>query len=162
MKGKVRYIACLEEVTVTRGRDFARIEYKERDIAATLLQIGPEIREMSDGEILELHNEGLRNDARQTAEYKQVAVEVPLGSAQIEYFARCDQWVPRGHVLRCLIQDDEHGQLIVKIDEQALPLKQFGKLLATYAGWGMRIEFMPEDEVHRRPVLKVREPMPEE
>ena len=117
---------------------------------------------MSDGEILELHNQGLPNDARQTAEYKQVAVEVPLGSAQIEYFARADQWVPRGGVLRCLIQDDEHGQLVVKIDEQALPLKQFGKLLATYAGWGMRIEFVPEDEVHRRPVLEVREPTPEE
>jgi len=47
MKGKVRNIACLEEVTVTRDSDFARIEYKEGDIAATLLQIGPEIREMS-------------------------------------------------------------------------------------------------------------------
>ena len=97
-----------------------------------------------------------------TAERKHVAFEVPLGAAQIEYFARCDQWVPRGGVLRCLIQDDEYGQLIVKIDDQALPLKQFGKLLATYAGWGMRIEFVPEDEVHRRPVIEVREPMPEE
>jgi hypothetical protein len=158
MKGKVRYIACLEEVTVTRDRDFARIEYKEGDIAATLLQIGPEIREMSDGEILELHNKGLRNDARKTAEYKQVAVEVPLGSAQIEYFARCDQWVPRGRVLRCLIQDDEHGQLVVKVDEQDLRLRQFGKLLTAYEGWGMRIEFVPEEEVYRRPVLEVREP----
>jgi hypothetical protein len=73
-----------------------------------------------------------------------------------------DQWVPRGGVLRCLIQDDEHGQVVVQIDEQALPSKQFGKLLATYAGWGMRIEFVPEDEVHRRPVIEVREPIPEE
>ena len=147
MNGKVRYIACLEEVTVTRDHDFARIEYKERDIAATLLQIGPEIREMSDGEIVELHNECLRNEAKQAAENKRVAVEVPLGSAQIEYFTRCDQWVPRGHVLRCLIQDDEHGQLVVKVDEQNLRLKQFGKLLTAYEGWGMRIEFVPEEEV---------------
>ena len=162
MKGKVRYIACLEEVTVTRDSDFARIEYKEGDVAATLLRIGPEIREMSDGEILELHNEGLRNDARQTAEYKQVAVEVPLGSAQIEYFARCDQWVPRGQVLRCLIQDDEHGRLVVKVDEQDLRLRQFGKLLTAYEGWGMRIEFVPEEEIHRRPLLEVREPKDKE
>jgi hypothetical protein len=48
------------------------------------------------------------------------------------------------------------------MNEQALPLKQFGKLLATYASSGMRIEFVPEDEVHRRPVLEVREPTPEE
>jgi hypothetical protein len=54
MKGKVRYIARLPEVIVTRDGDFARIEYKEGDIAATLLKIGPEIRGMSDSEIVEL------------------------------------------------------------------------------------------------------------
>ena len=81
--------------------------------------------------------------------------------AQIEYFAQCDQWVPRGGVLRCVIEDDEHGQVIVKIDEQELRLKQFGKLLTTYAGSGMRIEFVPEDKLHRRPVHEVREPKPE-
>ncbi len=31
-------------------------------------------------------------------------------------------------------------------------------MLRTYAGRGMRIEFVPEDEVHRRPTLEVREP----
>jgi hypothetical protein len=41
-------------------------------------------------------------------------------------------------------------------------LKEFRKLLATYAGWSMRIEFVPEDEVHRRPVHDVRERKPEE
>jgi hypothetical protein len=143
---KVRYIACLDEVVVTREGDFARIQYRERDIADTLLHIGPEIGEMRDQEIVELHNEYLRNDGRQVDEDRQVVFEVPLGSAQIEYFARCDQWVPRSRVLRCLI------------DGQKLQLKQFGKLLATYEGWGMRIEFVPEDEVHRRPRLEVREP----
>jgi hypothetical protein len=42
--------------------------------------------------------------------------------------------------------------------DPAVFLEQFGKLLTTYAGWGMRIEFVPEDEVHRRPALEVREP----
>jgi hypothetical protein len=65
-------------------------------------------------------------------------------------------------VLRCLIHDDEEHQLVVEIDEQELRLEQFGKLLTTYAGWGMRIEFVREDEVHRRPVHEVREPKPEE
>src|SRR5258708_7101542 len=106
-------------------------------------------------------DEYLRDDARPAAEYKHVAFEVPLGSAQIKYFARCDQWVPRSGVLRCLILNDAHGQLVVKIDEQELRLKQFGNLLTTYEGWGMRIEFVPEDEVHRRPVHEVREPKPE-
>src|ERR1700730_3866425 len=158
MNQKVRYIACLDEVTITRDGDFARIAYRERDIAETLLHIGPAISEMRDREIVEWHNECLRNEAKQIDEERRVAFEVPLGSAQIEYFARCDQWVPRSRVLRCLIQDVEDGRLVVKIDEQELQLKQFGKLLATHEGWGMRIEFVPEDEVHRRPRLEVREP----
>jgi len=161
MKGKVRYLARLPEVIVTRDGVFARIEYKEGNIAASLLKIGPEIREMSDSEIVELHNEALRDKARRASEYKQVAVEIPLGTAQIEYFPRCDQWVPRGTVLRCLIRDGLHGQLLIRVDEQDLRLKQFGKLLSTYEGWGMRIEFVPQEEVHRRPVVEVREPTTE-
>jgi hypothetical protein len=161
MNGKVRYIAHAPEVIVTRDGDFARIEYKEKDIAATLLEIGPGIRTMSDNEIVEMHNEGLRDKARQASEYKQVAVEVPLGSAQIEYFARCDQWVPRGTVLHCLIRDDPHGQLLIRVDERDLGVKQLGKLLTTYEGWGMRIEFVPKEEVHRRPVVEVQEPAAE-
>jgi hypothetical protein len=157
-KPKVRY---LDEVTLTRDGDSARIEYKVGDIAATLLEIGPEIREMSDSEIVGLHNQVLRDKATQASEYKHVAVEVPLGSAQIEYFVRCDQWVPRGSVLRCLIRDGLHGQLLIRVDDQDLRLKQFGKLLTTYGGWGMRIEFVPQEEVHRRPVVEVREPTAE-
>jgi hypothetical protein len=161
VNGKVRYLARLSEVIVKRDGDFARIEYKEGEIAATLLKVGPEIREMSDSQIVELHNEGLRDKATQASEDKQVAVEVPLGSAQIEYFARCDQWVPRGSVLRCLIRDELHGQLLIRVDDQDLRLKQFGKLLTTYEGWGMRIEFVPQEELHRRPVVEVREPTAE-
>ena len=60
---------------------------------------------MSDREIIELHNGCLRNDAKLAAASKHAIFEVPLGSAQIEYFTRCDQWVPRGGVLRCLISE---------------------------------------------------------
>jgi hypothetical protein len=31
-------------------------------------------------------------------------------------------------------------------------------MLTTYAGWGMRIVFVPDDQLHRRPALEVREP----
>ena len=158
MKRKERYIASLDEVIITRDGDYALIAYKEKGVGATHLQMGPEIVEMSDTKILELHNDCLRAQAKRAAEYKHVAVEVPLGSAQIEYVDRCDQWVPRSCVLRCLIQSAQHGEINVKIDEQKLRLKQFGKLLSAYEGWGMRIEFVPTDEVHHRPVLEVREP----
>ena len=69
---------------------------------------------------------------------KHVAVEVPLGSPQIKYFARRYQWCPRGGVLRCLVEDDENGQLVVGIDDQELSLEEFGRMLTTYVGWGMR------------------------
>jgi cytochrome c-type biogenesis protein CcsB len=72
-------------------------------ISVTDLEIGPEIVQMSDSDIVGVHNERLRNDVKQATQYKHVVFEVPLGSAQIEYFARCDQWVPRSCVLRCLI-----------------------------------------------------------
>jgi hypothetical protein len=85
-----RTLYC-NEVTITRDGDYAWIAYKEEGIGATRLPIGPEIAEMSDREILELHNECLRAQAKRAAEYKHVAVEVFLGSAQIEYVDRCDQ-----------------------------------------------------------------------
>jgi hypothetical protein len=52
MKRKERYIATLNEVTITRDGDYAWIAYKEEGIAGTRLQIGPEIAEISDSEIL--------------------------------------------------------------------------------------------------------------
>jgi hypothetical protein len=113
---------------------------------------------MSDSAIVDIHNQDLRTKAKQAAEDKHVVYELPLGSAQIEYFARCDQWVPKSSVLRCQITLDEHGQIIIGIDERRLRLKQFGKLLASHQGWGMRIEFVPTDEVHHRPTLQVRQP----
>jgi transposase InsO family protein len=78
---------------------------------------------------------GLRAQAKRAVEYKHVAVEVPLRSPQIEYDARCDQWVPRGGVLRCLIHDEEL-RLVVEIDDHELRLEEFGKLLAKVFGLG--------------------------
>lgn len=31
-------------------------------------------------------------------------------------------------------------------------------MVGTFGGWGMRIEFVPDDELHQRPKLKVGEP----
>jgi len=61
-------------------------------------------------------------------------------------------------VLRCVIHDNEFGQTVIEIDDKELSLEEFGDLLRTYAGWGMRIELVSRDEIHRRPALEVREP----
>ena len=92
--------------------------------------------------------------------HDQLAVFVIRDQAT-KYSAGADQWSPRGAVLRCLVEDDENGQLVVGIDDQELSLEEFGRMLTTYAGWGMRIEFVPDDQLHRRPALEVREPDPE-
>ena len=34
-------------------------------------------------------------------------------------------------------------------------------MLTTYAGWGMRTEFVPDGQLHGRPALEVREADPE-
>jgi hypothetical protein len=54
MNIKKHYIASPNDVTITRDGGWARIEYKEDGIPVTHLEIGPEIADMSNGEILEL------------------------------------------------------------------------------------------------------------
>jgi len=158
MKRKQRYVVRLDEGVVTRNGEEAIIRYREEGISTTHLTIGPKIVGMSDADIVERFNEGLREQARRAAEYRHVAVEVPLGSPQLDYHPASAQWAPRGGVLRCQIGDDENGNLVVEIDDREFTLQEFGKMLVTYAGWGMRIEFVPDDAVHRRPAHEVREP----
>ncbi len=45
---------------ITREGGTAIIEYAESDVGTTHLTIGPEINSMTDEEILELHNDGIR------------------------------------------------------------------------------------------------------
>ena len=66
--------------------------------------------------------------------------------------------MPQGEVLRCIIEDDERGQAVISIDNKELSLQEFGRLLTVYAGWGMRIAFVPEELVHEQPKIKVRGP----
>lgn len=157
MKRKQRYIVRPEEVIVTRDGESAIITYKEEGVPTTHLTIGPLIAQMTDQEIVERFNDTLRAQARLAAEYKHIAVEVPLGSPQIDYEPRGGQWVPRGSVLRCVISDWE-GQARIEIDDHELSIEEFGRMLTTHSGWGMRIEFVPEDQVHIRPAHQVREP----
>ena len=48
----------------------------------------------------------------------------------------------------------------MSIDGRDFTLAEFMKMVGTFGGWGMRIEFVPDDELHRRPRLKVRDPGP--
>ncbi len=154
-----RYIASLSQVRISRKVDYAVIEYLEPGIPGTNLMIGPEISCMTDQEILDQYNGILEaiEERKRTTEY--VATEIPPGKPQIEYSARSDQWVPRGDVLRCEITDGgPERELAVIIDDRELSLREFGRCLTTYAGWGMRIVFVPDDELTKPPTTVCLDP----
>lgn len=160
MKKPRPLVSHLDEISITRASDVATIHYKDPDYGTTHLTLGPEIAQMTDQDIMEVYNATLRAQSELAAANPYIANEVPLNSPQIEYHEVSDQWTPRGNVLRCLIDDNVDGERepVIEIDGTELSLIEFGKLLCTYAGWGMRIEFVPDDETHRRPKLLVREP----
>jgi hypothetical protein len=99
------------------------------------------------------------------ASLDQVRISREDGEAviEIEYFDQGDQWTPRGDVLRCMISDgDPDNEPMIHIDDRDLSWKAFGRLLTTYAGWGMRVIFVPEDQTQVEPIIKVREPRQDE
>ena len=113
-------VTSLDEVVIAREKDTVVIQYKEPVYAATHFQIGPEVDVMTDQQIVDLYNDSLRAQAQLAAEYKHLVVEIPLGSPQIEYHADCDQWTPRGDVLRCRIHDTADGERepVIIVDDQ--------------------------------------------
>ena len=69
-------------------------------------------------------------------------------------------WSPRGGVLRCVIEDGggEDGTLpVIYMDDQEFSWEEFGRLLCAYAGWGVRLVFVPNDELERTPKIVFRE-----
>ncbi len=127
------------------------IIYKDPLVAVVQLEV------MTDAEILDLHNRILQAQEKRASEHEYVGIEIPPGRPQITYTRECDQWVPRGSVLRCVVHDGgPDGEATVEIDNHELSLDEFGRLLTTYAGWGMRITFVPRDETERTPEIEVR------
>jgi hypothetical protein len=114
---------------------------------------------MTDREIIDVFNGILDSQHRLLTEWDQTVIEEPLGEEQIDYHENSDQWVPRGDVLRCIIDDGgPEGEVTIHIDDQELSLREFGRLLRVHAGWGMRIAFVPEEFVTDNPTVKIRKP----
>lgn len=159
MRLKRPYVATLDQVRITRAADEAVIEYAEAGVWTTHFKLGDEVHKMTDQEILDRFNEMLEASERLREEYEHVAIEIPPGKPQIEYSERGYQWTPRGDVLRCVVSDGgPDNEPIIYIDDHELSWTEFGRLLTTYAGWGMRIVFVPDDETDLEPRIEVREP----
>ncbi len=161
MRRKKQRTARPDEVRISREGDTAIVAFLDNSAPTTYLQIGPKMRTMSDAEVLEEYNEYILAQERVAASYHHIAVEIPPGQPQLEYFALGDQWVPRGDVLRCVVNDCNSSsgrEAVIEIDDQELSIEEFGRMLTTYAGWGMRVCFVPEDEIENEPEIEVRQP----
>ena len=155
--------ASPDEIKITRDGDNAVITYADASVATTHFRIGREkLASMTDDEVFALWNEHIETRDELMKEYDHVAVEVPPGRPQVEYFERGDQWVPRGDVLRCIVQgsNGEPDEPFLTIDDKDFTPMEFAKMVSTFGGWGMRIVFVPDDELHDEPAVKVREPDP--
>jgi hypothetical protein len=152
-------VASLDEVTIRREGDDAIIDFHDPTIATTHFRIGPAVRRLTDRQILDRFNEIVAAEEKAVGGCGHVAIEIPPGRPQIRYFTAAAQWAPRGSVLRCVVDDTgPEGEAVIHVDEQMLSLAEFGRLLCTYAGWGMRITFVPEDNLAAIPRVEVREP----
>jgi len=155
---KQPHIAEQSEVIITRNGEYADIDYRDTTVGGVSLKLGKDLSLMSDEEILHRHNQVLLAQQESIANYVHEAVEIPPGRPQVEYSERCDQWAPRGDVLRCVIHDEEGRKAVIEIDDQEFSLEEFGTMLTTFSGWGMRLVFVPENELTKQPDIVIRDP----
>ena len=163
MRKKRPRIARWDQVRISREGEEAIIEFLDSEIATTHMRIGPQVHEMTDEDILLLFNRMITAQLRGRDELDEyVAIEIPAGQAQVEHQPETvNQWSLRGHVLRCFIEDGggEDGSLpVIYVDDQEFTWEEFGRMLCTFAGWGMRIVFVPDDELEQTPKIAVQKP----
>ena len=156
MRPKKPTHVLLDQVRITREGNDAIIDHADANLSGARIT---GIAEMTDAEVVEMHNQILDSQWALLEAWDKTVIEEPAGEKQIDYHDDSDQWVPRGDVLRCLIDDGgPNGEVTIHIDDQELSLADFGRLLRFHAGWGMRIAFVPEEFVTENPTVKVRKP----
>jgi len=152
-------IATLDEVIISREGEYAVVEFREPGISTMNLKLGPKLKYMTDKQILASFNQTVRTMEEMRRKYVHKPVEIPVGKPQVKYSAASDQWIPRGDVLRCVIEDGGPDcEATIWIDDREFSLVEFGRLLTTYAGWGMRILFVPDEEIEKVHPIEIREP----
>lgn len=155
------YVVRREEVRIIRDGEAADIEYLEPEGPRVHLTIGPSIAGMSDDDIVEALNAVIRAQEELAKSYVHVAQEVPPGRPQIKFFEAGGYWVPRGDVLRFVVtsrQVDWESEPAVEIDGREFTWEEFGRMLLTWEGWGVRMVVVPEDELEKRAKIAVQDP----
>jgi len=151
------YVATLADVRISREGEDAVIAYREPGVFTTCMKVGAGIADLSDQDLLDMHNEHLEAIQELREANPFVAVEVPPGQPQIEFDESMAQWSMRGNVLRGVISDKDR-KLHLDVDGRLLDLHDLEEMLLTFAGWGLRIVVVPNDETERQPTIVVEEP----
>jgi hypothetical protein len=151
-----RRVVRMDEVKIEREGNYVSFNYKDPEMGGTRFEMSPDMMRMSDEELLDFHNQHIRDLAAFAQQHRGRPLVEIVGRPQIEYFKEGYHWVPRGDVLRCVIGWDDRGGALVEIDDKVLTMEEFGHLLLSREGWGMRIAFVEEDELHKSPKIEVR------
>jgi hypothetical protein len=150
--------STIDQVRISREDEYAIIEHADPAYRTVHLKLGPEIGTLTDREILEVFNRVIAVQEASVADPANRPIEIPRGRPQIEWLEDCQQWSARGDVLKCEVADDEDGNLVIYVEDHELDAEAFLQLIRPFAGWGMRITFMDESEIHDEPEVIVRDP----
>ena len=150
--------STIDQVRISRDGEYALIEHADPAYASVNLKLAPEINTLTDREILETFNDVIAAQEASIADPANQPIEIPKGRPQIEWLEDLQQWSVRGHVLKCEVSDDEAGNLVVYVDDKELDAEAFLQLIKPFAGWGMRITFMDESQIHEEPEVILRDP----
>jgi len=154
--------ASPDEIKITREGDYAIIAYADDGVATTHFKMGAEkLAVMTDEQILKFWNDGIEARDAFMAEQHLVAVEIPMGKPQLKYEERSDQWVPRGHIVKGVVlggNGDRIDDDCVTVDGKDLTVREFVRMMSTFGGWGFRLVFVADTDIHEEPEVEVREP----
>ena len=150
--------STIDQVHISRDGEHAIVEHADTAYGTVNLRLGPEIDRMTDLEILGVFNDIIAAQDASIADPANRPVEIPKGRPQIEWSEKYQEWSARGHVLKCVVSDDEDGDLVIHVDDKALDAEAFLQLIRPFAGWGMRITFMDESQIHDEPEVILRDP----
>lgn len=159
---KIRVISP-DEVKISREGNSAVFTYADEAMGGGMnLKIGPEVARMTDAELLSRHNDIAESMELSRQQYEHIAVEIPVGKPQIEFNKQCQQWSMRGDVLRAYISDCTNPDTnwlepIIEVDGKELSWQEFGKMITTFSGWGMRLTIVPDNELHVLPDIQIME-----
>ena len=153
------FIASLKDIKIRRDGTAVHIDYiNQGDRGGQRIEVGKDTSSMTDQEILDVHNHIARKMIESAENYEHIALEIPEGKPQVKFEQRSCQWVPNGEVVRCTVGWDEKSEgPAIEIDDKTLTWQEFGTLVSTWEGWGMRIVCVPDDELTKIPNIVIGE-----